>query len=140
MPARAKAKARAKRRDEIQEIMSPQAQKALERKLKKEIGKQDDFADECEEYVQMILAANSDEVAEAVDHLTDTMKRMQGTPRFVIDGIRVNVEPEILANINHKIHRWVAVRLLVAAAEWDIRIANFKLPKDKCARCGKRAK
>lgn len=36
-------------------------------------------------------------------------------------------------------HTWIAVRLMVAAAEWDIRIANFNAPK-ACARCGKRVK
>jgi hypothetical protein len=35
---------------------------------------------------------------------------------------------------------WIAVRLLVACAEWNIRVENFTLPEKKCARCLRPAK
>jgi len=34
----------------------------------------------------------------------------------------------------------VAMRFIVACAEWGIRIGNFKAPKKQCVRCGKKVK
>jgi hypothetical protein len=35
---------------------------------------------------------------------------------------------------------WIAVRLFVACGEWEMQIANFKIPAGKCARCLKPTK
>lgn len=72
-------------------------------------------------YAQAVLEINGEEVREAVSRMVTVMQRMAPT-------------------VDEKTHVWVAVRLLVAAAMWDIRIANFKLPKKKCARCLKKVK
>lgn len=78
-------------------------------------------ADERAAYVKFILDANGPEVEEAVENMCVTMSKMAPT-------------------VSRATHMWVAVRLLVAAAEWDIRISGFSLPKKQCARCGKKVK
>lgn len=133
-------KAKAKRRAEIAEPMSPEAQRKAERRVKKLLDEMDERADERYEYAMKILEANPDSVEEAVERMVKTMRHMAGPPRFVVDGQAINVEPEILERIQRKSHTWVAVRLLVACAKWDIRIANFMLPKKVCADCGVRVK
>jgi uncharacterized protein YaaR (DUF327 family) len=140
MAVRAKAKARSKRRKEIVDLMSPQAQKAAERKIRHELDEMDERADECYAYATTILQHNSPLIREIVEQMVETMRQMQGRPRFTVDGIAVNVEPQIVENINRKIHTWLAVRLLAAAAQWDIQISGFVLPKKMCAVCGKKAK
>lgn len=45
---------------------------------------------------------------------------------------------ELMRSIQYKNQTYIAVRLLVACAKWDIRIANFKLPSATCADCGKK--
>lgn len=138
---KAKAKAKAKRRKEIQKAFSPKEQKAFERKIKHALDEADERADERYAYATTILQANSDDVREAVEKMVAIMRRMQPENlRFKVDGVYVNVEQEILERINRKLHVWVAVRLLVSAAMWDIRIAGFKLPKKKCARCLRKVK
>jgi hypothetical protein len=137
----AKAKAKGKRRKEIQKSFSAKEQKAFERKINHAISDADERAEERYAYATTILQNNAPEVNEAVEKMVVTMRRMQPeTLRFKVDGVYVNVNQEILERINRKLHVWVAVRLLVAAAMWDIRIAGFKLPKKKCARCLKKVK
>ena len=137
----AKAKKKAKRRKEIAELMPPQAQKAAERKVKKTLDEMDEAADERYVYAKQILEVNPPAISELVEKMAQTMRRMQPERLpFVVDGQAVNVDQEILERINKKLHVWIAVRLLVASALWDIRIANFKLPKKSCARCGKKVK
>lgn len=133
-------KAKGKRRKEIKELMSPAAAKKAERRVKQVLGEYDDLADERYEYAKKILDANSPKVNEIVERMVETMRRMAGEPRLRVDDVYVNVDPEILERINKKLHTWMAVRLLVAAGLWDIRISGFKLPKKSCARCGKKVK
>lgn len=83
--------------------------------------KKGNLTDERYKYAQSILETNSDEVRETVSKMVTVMQKMAPTT-------------------DERVHVWVAVRLLVAAAEWDIRIANFKLPTKKCARCLKKVK
>lgn len=93
------------------------------------------------QYAQTILEANDDRLCEVVDSMVAIMGRMAPDPPvFRANGIVVPVDVAILRAINRKLHTWMAVRLLVAAAEWDIRISGFKLPKKNCAKCGKRVK
>lgn len=128
------------RRGEISKLMSPEAQRKAEREAKKVLDAMDERADERYAYAQAILEINPPEVEEAVERMVGKMNEMSGPPKFVIDGVPVNVEQQILNSIQHKLHTWVAVRLLVACAKWDIRIANFKLPANACADCGKAVK
>ena len=137
----AKAKAKAKRRKEIQKAFSPKEQKAFERKIKHQLDELDEKADERYAYAMKILQANSDEVHETVEKMVAVMRRLQPeTLRFKVDGVYVNVDQEILERINRKLHVWFAVRLLASAAQWDIKIAGFKAPKKLCVKCGVKVK
>lgn len=72
----------------------------------------------------------------AVDLMVKNLKTMANPPRFVLDGQAYPVDEAILRDIQRKSHTWIAMRLLVACAEWGINIGNFKAPKSKCIRCG----
>lgn len=72
-------------------------------------------------YVKKILDANGPEITAVVSQMVTTMQRMA-------------------PNVDEEIHVWLAVRLLVSAAMWDIRIAGLKLPKSQCAKCGVKVK
>jgi hypothetical protein len=66
---------------------------------------------------------------------------MQGEPKLTFEGKTynaVNGETQLLKSIQTRNFRWIAVRCLVALAEWDIKIGNFKLPSKSCAKCGKK--
>jgi len=140
MPPVAKGKKRKARQDEISDLMSDKAQKKAERAIRRQLADIDERADEYESYANLILDANPPEIRELVEGMVAVMRKMQGQPRFVHDGITVNVEPEILERINRKIHTWFAVRMLVACSEWDIQIGKFQLPKSNCYRCGKKVR
>jgi hypothetical protein len=72
-------------------------------------------------YAQSILEINSDEVRDTVNRMVEVMQRLAPT-------------------VDEKVHVWVAIRLLAAAAQWDIRISGFKAPKSSCAKCGVKVK
>ena len=140
MPPVAKAKKRKARQDEISNLMSDKAQKSAERAIRRQLADMDERADEYERYANIILDSNGDEIREIVEGMVEKMRGMQGRPRFVHDGITVNIEPEIIERINRKIHLWFAVRMIVACSEWDIQIGKFQLPKSNCYRCGKKVR
>lgn len=140
IPTKKKVKAKKKRRQEITTLMSPEAQRKAEREVKKKLDDMDDKADERYEYAMKILEGNPPSVADAVERMTAQMAAMAGPPRFTVDGRAVNVDQELLNRIQRKMHTWIAVRLLVATAKWDIRIANFTAPKGVCADCGVKVK
>ncbi len=140
MAKRVVAKKKGSRQKEIKELFSAEAQKKAERKVRRQLDEADERADELYNYAQKILEASPQATHEAVDRIVEVLERMAGKPRFRVDGIYVNVDPEILRTINRKFHVWIAVRLLVACAKWDIRIGDFKAPKHLCADCGKKVK
>ena len=96
-------------------------------------------AEERFQYAQMILAENSSDVNTAVEKMVETLERM-GDDYVKVDGNMVPADPAVVRRINYKLRTWIAVRLLVASAEWEVQISDFKLPKGKCARCGKKVK
>jgi hypothetical protein len=77
------------------------------------------------------------DVQGAVNFMLKTMANGAGPPRFTMDGHSYPVDMEILRDIQRKSHLWISMRMLVACAEWGIRIGNFKAPKKHCIRCGK---
>lgn len=96
-------------------------------------------ADHRFKYAKRIIEHNGEAFAEMVEKMVEILgKGVQ--ERLVIDGAAVPVDSDELHEINRKTRTWVAVRLLVAAAEWDIRIGSIKLPKSRCFRCGKKVK
>lgn len=136
MPAKAKAKKKVQRRKEIQELVSPQAQKKMERRVQARLAELDEIFDERYAIALEILEMQTDDVKAVAYRMQATMKRMAGVPRgFKFEGQMVNVDPEILERLQEKNHLWVAVRLLVTLAVWGTDVCGMKLPKDKCAYC-----
>jgi uncharacterized protein YneF (UPF0154 family) len=130
MAVKAKAKAKKKQRKEISHGLS-------EKRIRQIMADEETKADKKFKYAQRILEINPPQLTDTVERMVETLG--QNAPnRLKIDGVSVPYDEEELRAINRKLHYWVAVRLLVAAAEWDIRISGFKLPKSKCARCLKK--
>lgn len=140
----AKAVAKKKnRKKEISELVSPAAQRKAERSIDKRLMKMDEGADERMRYVDTIISANDASVEAIMDRMVAELQKMEGPPRLYTDGHIVNLtesEFQMLQRIQVKNFSWIAVRCLVACAEWGIRIGNFKLPTKACARCGKKVK
>jgi len=143
MPPVAKAKKKAKRTAEIAELMSPRSAKKQERKLKNFLMELDERSEEREEYTQSILAVNDNSILKAVGLIVESLQRMSptnGQPDFTFEGKTYHLvggEAELVENIRNRNYRYIAIRLLVACAEWGIRPGNFNLPQDSCCRCGK---
>lgn len=125
------AKAKKKKRVEKPVISEKQIRAVLDAERQK--------ADRRYKYAKRILDANKPELAETAERMAEILGR--GTPnKLRIDGVSVEVDEDEIRAINDRTRLWVAVRLLVAAAEWDIRIQGLKLPKSRCARCGRKVK
>lgn len=139
----AKAKKKAKRQAEIAQVMSPKVQRQAERELSNHLMELDEAADERESYVQKILDENDSEIAELVEKMVELLRGMTPPPQITYKGQvyrTVKGEDEMLKRIQTKNYRYLSVRILVANAEWGIRVGEFKLPKRYCARCGKKVK
>lgn len=81
------------------------------------------------EYAMKIYQAQGIPGQAAINRIVSTMRRM---------APRTDTEQEtriVLYNCTY-----MAVRLIVACAEWDIRISDFKALKRNCAKCGKEVK
>ena len=135
----ARARAKKKRQNEIAELFDATAQRKAERAVQKHVMEMDERSEEREQYVKVILAANDESVHEIVNLMVNALIQMEGDPRIFYNGQTYNAikgEADLLERTQVRNFRWVAVRCLVALAEWDIRIGNFKLPESECARCG----
>jgi len=138
-----KAVVKKKRREEIQDLFDPKAQKKLERKISNLLMEMDEKAEERWKWVDAITTGNDVSLTDALDLMVEQLKKMQGPPKLYLDGRVVNIsEPEfhMLQEIQEKNFYWIALRCVVACAEWGIRIADFKAPKKACLRCGKAVK
>lgn len=99
------------------------AKKIPVRKKAKAKAEQSEYAtklDERYEYANEIYLLQDEATQEMIRHMERVALKMMGSP-------------------NEKMARYVAVRLCVATAKWDIRLANFKLSKKRCADCGVKA-
>lgn len=125
---KAKAKVKAKRTD---------------REITAYLNELEAVAQERHDHVVSVMAIQDDSTVAALDSMVESLHKMQGPPRLTMDGqiIAVNEEQfKQLQGIQHWNFEWIALRCLIACAEWGIRIANFKAPKKTCLRCGKRVK
>lgn len=77
------------------------------------------------------------ETRSAIEAMVEQMKKMAGTPVFRFRDQVYPAKQERLNAIQEKNLVWIGIRLFTACALWDIRIGNFTLPHDRCARCGK---
>jgi hypothetical protein len=137
--ARAKGKSTASRQAEIARLFDAKTQRKQERELANYILDLDERSQARADYAERILQANDDSVREMVEWIADNLRKMEGEPQIVFNGQTYNAvkgETELLEKIQYRNFTWVAVRVLVACAEWDIRIGEFNLPDDHCARCG----
>lgn len=103
----------------------------------------DRIAEERMKWVTLLLNENPNEVLSAIETMVDSLQQMQGPPKLTVDGHIVPLsEPQfkLLQSIQYRNFNWIAMRCLVACAEWDIRIANFTATKHNCLRCGRRVK
>lgn len=142
----AKAKKKVQRRSEIGELISPQAQKAAERRVRNYLMLLDEKSELREAYTQIILDANPPSVEATVDFIADQLRKMQPqADKEVIpfEGANhrlVGGEIEMVRKIEDRNYRYIAIRILVACAEWNIRVGDFTLPSRNCARCGKKVR
>lgn len=83
-------------------------------------------------YAKAIKELQDQETQVAINRMVAYMARM--APPLVSDDPR---RLEIMRSVQFFNQTYIAVRLLVMCAKWDIRIANFKLSKKTCADCGK---
>jgi putative cell wall-binding protein len=135
-----KIKRRLQRQEEIRELTDPKTQRRFEREADNALIDAEEKAEERYRWALELKQLQDDDTTVAINRLTAKMAAMTNEPVFVYKGVSFNVEPERLRSVQYKTHLWIAMRLLVAAAEWNIRIANFKPPDRKCIRCGKRGK
>lgn len=136
----AKAKKKKTRSAEIQKVFSAKEQRKLEREADNALIDLEEEVEQRYKYARKIYDKQDEQTQAAIDHLIGTMEKMAGPPVFIFRGIRMNADTDQHKTIQQKNFMWIAVRLLVACARWDIKIANFKLSKQRCADCGKKVK
>jgi hypothetical protein len=131
------------RTNEIQEVFSAKAQKKVERELNHKLMELDERSEERAQYVDRVLEVNDDSIREIVNTMVESLRKMEGAPKLTLNGKSYNTvdgETALLEKIQSRNFEYIAVRMLVACAKWDIRIGNFKLPKKFCADCGVKVK
>lgn len=140
------AKKKRKRSAEIAEVFDAKAQRKAEKLVRNHIMTLDELSEERDSYAQTILKENDASVRDITDRITESLKRMQPIHADIVltvQGQRFRPTPEevsLLKNIQERNFRYIAVRILVACAEWNIRVGDFKLPKHNCSLCGKKVK
>lgn len=98
------------------------------------------WVDERYAFAMSVKENQDDATVVAINRMVSRMQQMAGAPYFKFKGISVQADEQRLRSIQVKMFTWMAVRILAACAEWDIRIANFKSPKKCCSKCGKKVK
>lgn len=135
--AKAKAKAKAKKK----KALDPKEQHLSEKEIKQGLAILDEMIDTRYEYAEKILEGQSQSVKHAVEEMIEIFEAMAGPPDFRYKGVRIHAgDAQVEHRMQLKLFRWIAVRLMVACAKWDIRVADLKLPKKLCADCGVRVK
>jgi|SRR5580765_3953439 len=133
-------KSRRKRQDEIRELFDPKAERKWERDWQNELIDLEEQATKDYEYADEIFEFQDEKTKAVIENMMETMAHMAGPPQFRFRGKTIFTDEDRLLKIQQQRFLFWAVRLLVSLAEWEIQIANFKLPAGKCARCGTRTK
>jgi hypothetical protein len=134
-------KASKKRRvAEIEELFDPKAARKWERDWQNELIDLEDTAKERYAYAREIYLLQDESTKKAIDTMVETMTRMAGKPVFKFRGKVITTDESRLLTVQAYSLNWFAIRILIACAEFDIQIANFRLPAGKCARCLKPTK
>lgn len=133
-------KQKAKRIEEIKDLFDPKAQRKWERDWQNELIDLEERVEENYTYARVIYLIQDDSTKEAIRKAVEMMAHMAGEPTFRFRGRPIVEDMARLRAVQERNFLWIAIRLLVACAEYEIQIANFKLPADHCARCGKPTK
>jgi hypothetical protein len=133
-------KARVKREQEITELVDPRTQRKFEREMENALADYEEAIKKRHSYAQEIFKIQDETTKRAIRMLMNKMTDMAGPPTFRYKGQDVKADESLLAQLQQESFLWIAVRLLVACADWEIRIANFKLPTNKCMHCGERGR
>jgi len=135
-----KTKVRQARIEEIKDLFDPKAQRKWERDWQNELIDLEERVEENYKYAWEVFKLQDEPTKQALREAVKMMAHMAGEPTFRFRGRPVVEDMARLRVIQERNFLWIAVRLMVACAEWDIQIANFKLPAGKCARCLKPTK
>jgi hypothetical protein len=120
---------------EIKELFDPKAAHRWERDWQNALIDLEEKVGEHFKYAREIYLLQDDGTRKAIDLMVETMTRMAGEPVFHFQGKSVVVDGDRLRKVQEQNLYWIATRILVACAEFDIQIASFRLPVGKCARC-----
>lgn len=72
-----------------------------------------------------------------IDRMLSAMRRMAGEPYITIRDGKTARTVAVEQELQDRNFIYIAMRILVRLAEMDIQIANFRLPKEICAECGR---
>jgi len=135
-----KTKVRQARIEEIKDLFDPKAQRKWERDWQNELIDLEERVEENYKYAWEVFQLQDDTTKQALREAVKMMAHMAGEPTFRFRGRPVVEDMARLRAVQERNFLWIAVRLMVACGEWDIQIANFKIPAGKCARCLKPVK
>lgn len=135
-----KPKKKSARKQEITELLDPGAQRKMTRAAENHLIDLEELAEERYQWAIALKREQPEDLQVAINRMVAHMAHMAGPPKFTYEGVNWNVDFNRLNSIQMKSHTWIAMRLLVASAEWGNNIGNFKAPKDSCIRCGKSIK
>lgn len=129
-------KKKAKRRQEIERTFSPKEQRRFEREADNHLIDLEEKATERYAWAHALKELQDEETQVAINRMVAMMARIAGDPIYVYRGIQFQGDENLLKKIQYYNQLWIAMRLLVASAEWDITIASFRAPEKACLRCG----
>jgi hypothetical protein len=100
-----------------------------ERFLKRTLADYDAETDARYEWALKFMKAQDEDTQEAIHRLVNRMVEMAGPPSAMVSTpegpVRVNIEPMI----QERNFIYIAIRLMIAAANMDIAIAKWKFPR-----------
>jgi hypothetical protein len=135
-----KAKVRQARVEEIKDLFDPKAQRKWERDWQNELIDLEERVEENYTYAREVYMFQDEPTKQALREAVKMMAHMAGEPTFRFRGRPVVEDMARLRAVQERNFLWIAVRLFVACGEWEMQIANFKIPAGKCARCLKPTK
>lgn len=128
-------KQKVKRIEEIKELFDPKAQRRWERDWQNELIDLEEKVEENYNYAREVYSLQDETTKTAISEAIEMMAHMAGEPTFRFRGRPIVEDMARLRAVQERNFLWIAIRLLVSCAEYEIQIANFKLPAGKCARC-----
>ena len=112
-----------------------------EKALKKLLKDLDEQTDERYAWAVKFLKGQDEKVREAVGRMVDTMKEMAGPPtaNLIMPGDKQPTTVNVDESFQDRNFVYIAVRLLLAGAKMDIRVAKLKL-SNRCVEplCGRK--